>query len=163
MSVRFSDQDIDRMVQEVKLLQPDYRKRIRLREKRGHKEQELVVTGVHGTEYRLLLRQSLSNELDFSIILATVPHGTNVLFRLRRYNGRSHEHTNTLEGITFYEFHVHHASERYQDLGAREDSFAEPTDRFGTMNGAVQCMLKECSFAFPEGSSGEPFEESVLC
>ena len=53
-----------------------------------------------------------------------------VLFRLRRYNGRSHQHTNKIEEITFYDFHIHTATERYQDAGYAEEHFAEVTDRY---------------------------------
>jgi hypothetical protein len=52
---------------------------------------------------------------------------------LRRHNGRSHEHTNQIEASTFYDFHIHMATERYQELGMREDAYAEATDRFGDM------------------------------
>jgi len=55
--------------------------------------------------------------LDFSIILAYCPEASNQLFRLRRYNGKSHEHTNTIEADKFYNYHIHTATERYQELG----------------------------------------------
>lgn len=74
------------------------------------------------------------------------PRDTNQLFRLRRHNGRSHEHTNKIEGDKFYEFHIHIATERYQDLGVREDSYAEPTDRFTDLGGAIDCLLADCGF-----------------
>ena len=58
-----------------------------MKPKRGHDEQHLDITGMAGTEFRLILRQSRINILDFSIILAVlVPQSTQV-FRLRRYNG----------------------------------------------------------------------------
>src|SRR5439155_12946442 len=111
-----------------KPLPADYIARTQTKPKRGHKERELDLTGESTGEFRLILRQSLLNSLDFSIILAYQIPRTNQLFRLRRYNGKSHEHTNTLESQTFYDFHIHTATLRYQDAGMREDSFAEPTD-----------------------------------
>jgi len=90
--------------------------------KRGHQERHFDITGVDGSEFRVILRQSTANVLDFSAILAVrVPQSSQV-FRLRRYNGRSHEHTNHIEGLSFYDFHIHLATERYQELGAREDA-----------------------------------------
>jgi hypothetical protein len=44
---------------------------------------------------------------------------------LRRHNGKSHEHTNQIEAGAFYDFHIHRATERYQELGMREDAYAE--------------------------------------
>ena len=46
------------------------------------------------------------NPLDFSVILAWLPPQSSTTFRLCRYNGKSHEHTNALEGNRFYDFHV---------------------------------------------------------
>ena len=129
MPAKYSDSEIARMIEEPKPLPDNYRSRIQLRNKRGHKERELDVTGKDGTQYRLILRQSDFNTLDFSIILTVNPPKTNQLFRLRRYNGKSHEHTNQIEEDTFYDFHIHHATERYQESGLREDTFAEATDR----------------------------------
>ena len=73
-----------------------------MKAKRGHEEQHLDLTGEAGTRFRLILRQNRINGLDFSIILAVlVPQSTQV-FRLRRYNGRSHEHTNQIEKEKLY-------------------------------------------------------------
>lgn len=109
-----SDKDIEGLIKEKKPLPDDYKTKIMVRPKRGHKERELDVNGEDGNEFRLILRQSLFNTLDFSVILAYRPPQSNILFRLRRYNGKSHEHTNPIEGKTFYEYHIHHATERYQ-------------------------------------------------
>jgi hypothetical protein len=97
-------------------------------------------------------RQSNFNSLDFSIILAVNQPDSNQSFRLRRYNGKSHEHTNKIEGNTFYNFHIHHATERYQDSGFREDAFAEATDRYADFHDALRCMLEDCGFEMPQGS-----------
>ena len=107
MAAIFSDEDISRLIQERKPLPDDYRTKIQIRPKLGHKERELDVKGADGGDYRLILRQSIFNPLDFSIILAYRPPKSNQLFRLQRYNGKSHEHTNPIEGQTFYDFHIH--------------------------------------------------------
>lgn len=146
MSAKYPDTEIARMIQERKLLPDDYRARIKLRDKRGHKERELDVVGESGTQYRLILRQSDFNVLDFSIILSVNPADSNQLFRLRRYNGKSHQHTNQIERNTFYNFHIHHATERYQESGTREDAFAEVTDRYADFHTAFYCMLEDCGF-----------------
>lgn len=130
-----------------------------MRPKTGHKERELDIMGEEGNEFRLILRRSIINPLDFSIILAYRPPKSNQLFRLRRYNGRSHEHTNIIEGEKFYDFHVHQGTFRYQEAGSNEDSYAEPTDRFPDFNQALSCMLKDCGFQVPVEEQGRLFEE----
>lgn len=162
MSIRYSDKDIERMIREQKPLPVNYQSRIQLRDKRGHKEREWDVDGTQGGKYRVILRQSDFNTLDFSVILAVFPADTNQLFRLRRYNGKSHEHTNQIEADTFYNFHIHYATERYQDSGGREDAFAEPTDRYADFRSAVLCLLKDCGFMIPEGSQATLFGEFDL-
>ena len=160
MAAKYSDADIARLLQEWKPLTVDFRSQMRLREKRGHKEHELDLQGVSGNQFRLILRQSNFNALDFSIILAYCPAGTNQLFRLRRYNGKSHEHTNTIESNSFYDFHIHTATERYQELGTREDAYAEPSKRFFDLHSAVDCMLRDCSLELPEDPQAHLFEEA---
>jgi hypothetical protein len=162
MAIRLSEAEISRLLAERKPLPPDYRERIQTKPKHGHKERELDVIGTDGSEFRLIFRQSEFNPLDFSVILAYRPPKTNQLFRLRRYNGKSHEHTNTLDGQTFYDFHVHKATERYQDeSGLREDSYAEPTKSFADFHGAIRAMLGDCGFNVPPNTQGTLFEEEL--
>jgi hypothetical protein len=157
MAAQLTDAEIAALLAERKPLARDFWSRLQPKEKRGHKERELDVAGESGTEFRLIVRQSVVNPLDFSVILAHRPAGTNQLFRLRRYNGRSHEHTNPIERQTFYDFHVHTATERYQELGLREDTYAEPADRFSDLEEALRCMLKECGFDGPEDPQASLF------
>ena len=149
MAARYTDQEIAQLVQEKKLLPQNYRSKIQLRDKRGHKERELDFNGSEGNQFRLILQQSDLNPLDFSIILAVFPPKSNQMYRLRRYNGKSHEHTNQIENSTFYDFHIHQATERYQDLGTQEDAYAEPTDRYSDFSSALHCMLHDCRFEMP--------------
>lgn len=155
MPVIFLDMEIQLLLAEPKDLPDDYRTRIQTKPKRGHRERELSVTSLTGRDFQLIFRESNFNPLDFSIILACFPPGSNTLFRLRRYNGRSHEHTNTLENLTFYDFHRHTATERYQASGLREDTFAEPTDRYQDFAGAWRCLLDDCAFTLPVGEHPE--------
>lgn len=150
MAVTYTDQEIATLLAERKPLPPNWAVRTRLRPKRGHKERELSVTGDDGNRFRLILRQSIVNPLGFSVILAAQIPQSNQIFRLRRYNGRSHEHTNHIEGDTFYDFHIHIATQRYQEAGLREDAYAEITNRYTDFSGALTCMLSDCSFSVEE-------------
>ena len=155
MSVTLSDQDIARLIQEKKLLPEDHSARKELRAKSGHRERNLDVDGADGSEFRVIVRQSSFNPLDFSAILAYRPRQSSQLFRLRRYNGKSHEHTNPIEGTSFYDYHVHEATERYQETGGREDTYAEPTSRFSDIHGAISCMFCDCAFDIPGDAQGQ--------
>ena len=155
MTVNISDAEIAALIAEAKPLPEDYQQRIQTRPKRGHRERELDVDGANGNSFRLILRQSLFNPLDFSVILAWLPPQSATPFRLCRYNGKSHEHTNTLESQKFYEFHVHRSTKRYQESGLREDSFADPTNRYQDFGGALLCLIQDCGFQLPvNGQSG---------
>jgi hypothetical protein len=162
MAAKYSDLNVEALLQERKPLTLDYRAKIQLREKRGHKEQEMEIQSAEGNQFRLILRQSNFNVLDFSIILAYCPAGSNQMFRLRRYNGKSHEHSNPIESNKFYSFHIHTATERYQELGMREDTYAEPSGRFSDFNSALSCMLCDCGFDVPEDPQRKLFEEESV-
>ncbi len=150
MAFQPNDEEIGQLVGEKKPLPRDYRKRIALKAKTGHKEQQLDVKGDNGSEFRLILRQAEINPFDFSIILGYRVPRMNEIYRLRRYNGKHGEHTNVIERQTFYDYHVHMATARYREAGLKEDAYAEPTDRFSDFRGALDCMLRECGFDVPE-------------
>jgi hypothetical protein len=160
MSVVFTDEEIRALIVEPKTLPADYRSRFALRAKRGHKEQEFVVRGADEHEFHVILRQSTTDPLSFSVILGVTVPGTNRIFRLRRYNSQTHQHTNSLERTTIvFKPHMHLATARYQDVGTAEEAYAEPTDRFSTLSDAVDCMLRDCGFILPEGAQLPLFEE----
>jgi len=146
MEPRLADAEINALLQEVKALPADWRGRLQPVAKRGHRERQLDLQGEDGTEFRIMVRQSLLNAMDFSVVLAYLPPTSNLVVRLRRYNGRSHEHTNRLEGDRFYDFHIHQVTERYQDAGLSADSYAEPTGRYADLHGAIECLVADCAF-----------------
>ncbi len=153
MPIVLNDKEIAARLVEPKVLPADYPAKFALKPKRGHKERELDIAAPDNSQFRLILRQSDLNHLDFSVILAWLPPNTSQIFRLRRYNGKSHEHTNTLERKTFYGFHIHMATERYQlQSGMDEDAYAEPTDRYADFQGALGCIVKDCNLVLPPGS-----------
>lgn len=152
MQEYLTDQELGTLIAEPKPLPEDYQRRLTAKPKRGHREVELELSGDQGSEFRLLIRQSNFTPLDFSVILAYCLPPSTAVVRLRRYNGKSHEHTNSLEGETFYDFHIHKATERYQRSGNREDAYAEKSDRFSNLQEAIDCMIQDCAFHVPPGA-----------
>ena len=157
MSLTYTDAEIGALISERKRLPRGYKRLIQLKDKRGHTEAQLDVEGEAGNPFRLILRQTKSNPFAFSVILALCPRDTNQIFRLCRYNGRNHEHTNQIEGDSIYDFHKHIATQRYQELGSKEDAFAEPSDEFCDLESALKTMFKDCGFELPEGAQPELF------
>jgi hypothetical protein len=154
--VLLTDSEIAALITERKPLEAGYLGRLQLRPKLGHRERELDIDGVNGSEFRLILRQNLLNVLDFSVILAYSVESSSQVFRLRRYNGKSHEHTNQIERNRFYDFHIHFATERYQHSGLREDAYAEVTNRYGDFQSALDCLFQDCGLVLP------PNEQNLL-
>lgn len=73
--VTYTDEEIESLVQERKPLPADWRRHARMVPKRGHLEQHVNITGDAGSKFRIILRESTINALDFSVILAVlVPH-----------------------------------------------------------------------------------------
>jgi hypothetical protein len=144
MAVTFTDIEIADFIQEKKSF-PKI-SHIKLKEKSGHKEHELEILGESGNRYMMILRENKINLLDFSVILGFCPPQTNIVFLLRRYNGRSHEHSNPLERTeSFYDFHIHEATERYQEAGFRAEHYALPTDRYKNLRDAIECLYNDCN------------------
>lgn len=112
---------------------------------------EVLRTRKDGSSFYLKLRQNRKNTLDFSAILGYSPKDLNTVFKLIRFNGKSHEHRNVLEKETaFYDFHIHKATERYQFAGRKEEFFAETTDRYSNLRGALRCLIADCNVSLKE-------------
>ena len=162
MAATFTDGEIDALIKERKLLPPDWHNLIRLKSKRSHDEVNLELTGAAGSKFCLILRKSRKNPLDFSVILSARIPESNQLFRLRRYNGNSHQHTNRIERQTFRDFHIHTATERYQDeCGWNEDGYAESTDRYGDLSGAWDCLVRDANLVIPPDAQTGIFTQEV--
>ena len=104
MVVMHTDKQVDAFVEERKPLPANWQHRTRWRAKCGQDGRYPDVNGEKGTEFRLILRRTRVNGVDYSIILAVLVRRAAQVFRLRRYNGRSHEHTNEIENGTLCDF-----------------------------------------------------------
>ncbi|HLP87569.1 MAG TPA: hypothetical protein VK184_03050 [Nostocaceae cyanobacterium] len=156
--VKYSDAEINNLINEPKPLPLGWQSRIQFREVRLSKQGDFSVQGNNGNQFQVVLRQNLLNELDFAIILGIYPSGSNKLFRLKRYDGKVQEHTNPIEKERFYNFHIHTATERYQNYGnGEEDKYAQQTDRFTNYGEALYCMIKDCAFILPNHPQLELF------
>lgn len=114
-----------------------------------HKRGELKITGEEGDVFYVDTRISKLNPFDFSVILVYEFKETTATFNLRRYNGKTSIHTNRIEGDEIQGFHIHYATERYQDQEFKEEAYAESTDRYTDLGGALNCLIEDCNFVLP--------------
>ena len=156
--VQFSAKDIDELIAAPKNLPADYRSRLRTRSRTysdKHEEGQLEIQVQDTGTFRVIIRKNRINPLDFSAILGYIPLERLRLFRLRRYNG-IHKHTNKIERNSFRAFHIHYATQRYQEAGWDIDAYAELTDKYAAIDGAWELLLDECNFIRPETERIQP-------
>lgn len=111
-----SDEDIAALIAEQKKIPAGLSPVTKMTERCQHKRRDFDIQADSGNQFVVWVRQSSLNPNDFSVILGYKIPNSYTVFRLRRYNGNSHQHTNTIEKQTIDGFHVHQATERYQKL-----------------------------------------------
>lgn len=95
--------------------------------------------------YEILIRQNTRVPDDFSCVFRYIPPSGKAII-IRRYNGSSHAHKNPIEKQKFsYQCHIHQITERYIAINRKNEHYAEPTSRYTDVNGALSCLLKDCS------------------
>ena len=158
MELLFSDQEIIALIEERKVLPDNWSSKFKKRMNRGSNEYLLNITGEEGNKFRVIVRMSVSDELNFSVVLGVKVPPPKKFFRLKRYNG-NHEHSNTIEDEMVSGFHIHTATERYQVNSVREEDYAEPTQRYTDVNGALKCLFADANFEDSNALQDTLFEE----
>ena len=159
MAIIFSNKKIEALIEERKVLPNNERGKFKKTAHRGNDEYRLNITGEKGNKFRVIVRMSIFNKLNFSVILGVKVPAPKKFFRLKRYNGDYHLHTNTIEEQEVEGFHIHTATEKYQVNGTREEAYAEPTERYNDVNGALKCLFADANFENPYELQDTLFEE----
>ncbi len=151
-----TDAEIQRLIEEEKVLPANWQDCLNLKTaKDAQLRNKLEVTGSAGSNFVVYLRRLELDVFCFSAILAYKRLDTGTTFRLRRYNGKDHAHTNKIEmNEILFEYHIHKATQRYQEGGFDEDQFAEATDRYSTINEAIGLLVDQCGFLRPVEKGG---------
>ncbi len=145
--LQLSEDAIKELIAERKPIPDGLQPLTRLTERNRHLRREYEITSNTGNSFVIKIRRSTLNQFDFSAILGYRLPGVYTIFHLRRYNGKSHFHTNFLdENVRFRAFHIHTATERYQKITDKVEHFAEITTRYADLDGAVECLLTDCGF-----------------
>lgn len=128
-------------------------------DKGSHRQKNYKVKGINGEKFSLYLRQSKLVEDDFSCGLSLQMVSGETL-TLVRYNGSSHPHPNRLENTNVdFTCHIHTATERYISANLKPEGFAETTDRYSTLNGALHQLLTDCNIT---GLLSEPDQPDMF-
>ena len=157
-----SDPEIAELISVAKRLPNNWQSNTISRD--GQIQVQFDIYGVDGTLFRIIIRQSIRNLNDFSVILAISPTGMRQI-NLLRYDGSSHPHRNKIEGNRIDLMpHIHIATERYQRLRrADAEEYAEETDRYNDINRAWECFRADTNLQPLKGGAEmnlpKPFTE----
>lgn len=119
--------------------------------KDGHEQvnYKAIATDGSGHKFELYKRQNLRDgmEDDFSCGISWIaPNGETLT--LKRYNGSSHSHMNRLEKVRLgYTCHIHIATEKYIKSNRKAEGFAEATNRYNSIEGALHCLVIDCKIS----------------
>lgn len=143
MDIKYTDQQIAELINERKVLPDDWRTQL-------NNNNSLYIIGENGNRFRIITNLNKKYPSDFSVILAVIDPKTGVAFRILRYNGMpKRPHNNKIEKQKIYGYHIHFATARYQERGYDEDTYAEETDRYNNLEGALQCLIQDANFELP--------------
>jgi len=158
MGLILTDTEIERLITLRKPLPKGWRRRLQLRRRRSEAQTRCQLSApADGNDFVIKCRQSTENPLDFSVILVWRDNSGNE-YRLLRCNGpHPSDHTNRWEKVqgktdhTFGPcFHIHKATQRYQEAGLKIDGYAQPTDSYSDCHAALLHLVGACGFIDPE-------------
>lgn len=163
-----TDEEIGALISEPKVVPSNWLLRLDLKDKAHfqHKEKEIDIEGNNGNLFRIIIRQNKLNVLDFSIILTLREKDSNIEYNLMRFNGKHPSpHTNKWEkenkqpNYKFSPaFHIHRATQRYQESGFKIDGFAEVTLKYSDFHSALEQFLLECNIRREDDKQVSLFE-----
>lgn len=121
----------------------------RIKNNEGREQVNYTVVSLDdsGHKFEIYRRQNLrpGMEDDFSCGISWVASNGETL-TLKRYNGSSHAHPNHLEKTRLgFNCHIHIATEKYIQANRKAEGYAEETDRYNTLEGALDCLMKDCN------------------
>ena len=140
--MKLTDAEIEQLLTTQKtILNPGARRKTQ----NGSEQVNYDVIDCDGIKFRLYVRQNTRVSNGFSCGLSFVTL-TGETITLTRYNGSDHRHGNPLEGGDLLPMacHIHRATERYMAAGRKADLYAETTDRYTDLYGALKALLSDC-------------------
>ncbi|BDD90896.1 hypothetical protein PanNE5_03360 [Pandoraea sp. NE5] len=121
---------------------------------KSHWQAEMQVEDADGNVFRIYQRQNAVISDNFSCGIVWLARDGSAV-PLARYNGADHPHSNPIEGTQFaFVCHIHVATERY-GASAKPDKYAEETDRYSTLAGALATMVEDYNISGLEDLPGQ--------
>lgn len=155
-AVNLTDQQIQNLIVVPKMV-TNTRARERINGKVITRDYELTAHG--GLSFSVFIRSMPEMADNFSTGLVWHPPGGGHVI-LMRCNGPSHPHKNHLEGDGFANScHVHIATQRYIAAGRDKQSYAQMTDAYWTVDGALHELVTRCSIS---GLETRPDEDDLF-
>lgn len=152
-----TDTEISSLLARRKVLPSNWRSKLHKRSKPtdGHTRNEIVIKD-NKEIFSIKSRQNSNNPLDFSIIFVYTNSNNNKYIILRCNCIHPSEHTNRwekLHGLSNHtfppDFHIHKATQRYQEEELRIEGYAEPTENYSDYHTAFDHFMKISGFDDP--------------
>lgn len=109
---------------------------------------------------RMMIRQCMDRPSNFSVILVYKDFNKNdhVILRLNGNHGR---HKNRIEGDVISGPHIHKMTERYQVRTTHPDGYAEATDKYTDLTGAINIFMEMANIRYSDGRKNRRLEEFI--
>lgn len=149
-----SDAEIERLIALEKTVTNPKARRV---DKRGSGQINYDAQAESGERFKVYMRQNLRIPEGFSCgLLYLTPCGDSVT--LARYNGADHTHTNPLDDAKpmMPACHIHRATQRYMQAGRKAEHFAQATERYTTLAGALRALAADCNILGLSDNSAGP-------
>lgn len=140
-----NDAEVQALITEPKESLGEQVAALKYRDGCAHLESDCQTTGDNGNLFSVRIRMSEIDPMDFSVILSHRLPGSTEWIILRRYNGSSHWHRNSIEGDWVKGFHIHTTTERYQALGGDPEGYAEPAFGYENVHEALDRLIADCA------------------
>lgn len=148
-----ADTEIGRLIELEKVVSNPKARRL---EKRGSEQVNYEAEAATGEKFRVYVRQNMRISEGFSCGLLYLT-SSGELVTLARYNGSDHEHANPLDGggPLPQACHIHRATERYMLAGRKAEHFAETTNRYTDLDGALRALIRDCNIKGLSDNGGD--------
>lgn len=141
----------------------------RWKTQRGSRQRNYDLESEDGKlRFTLYLRQNERIKESFSCGLLYLHAGGDKV-TLARYNGSDHPHYNPLDSTRADNHcHIHRATERYMAAGRKSEHYAESTDRYTDLDGALRAIVYDCKISGirlanqqPEDDNDEAYDDQL--
>ena len=153
-----SDTLVDRIIREPKYISSRVDLHdLSLSDKKGHLMKNVKLE-CDAYECRMMIRQTVDRPSNFSVVLVYKDSNRNdrVILRLNGNHGR---HRNRIEGTIVDGPHIHKMTERYQRRTNHPDGYAEATERYSDLDGAIEAFMEIANVKYDENRKTRRLED----